>query len=935
MIQADFLVHLDQLRSSYLVVLLLVLLVSAAIILFKIGLIEWAMITLAGAIRGSIHHGFQLWRRFFSWATWRSFLVMVATSLLIGWATQHQSMLTVVFAMIPLFMGTTACLAYMHIDLERYAVSRGHKAVHNPLAGQELAVNLVQHGQAVGVPLLVTAAAGMIGGFALLNLGLYQTIGRDWYIVAEGQPDPTYVDFLANALIVLFKIVDVLDFAKSSHLLDVSYVHQARGPATSLLTAFRMFSTLVLLQQVFASFRQGQLLSETITDLWNPNEPIHQRACHALPQYGPGAIGPLLISLGTMTLLTKEQRERLPTILAEIGPAAIPTLVRHLHDKHEHVRAIAAAALGHLRVRKTIVLLIPLCQDDSDIVRQCLTEALGNIASHSAAMTDAKDTPMEIRRRPLTSLNWGRASVPVAGVDPIQLAVHVLQGALSDRSLMVRALAARALGRIGPPAAVATDAVIALLRDEIESVRLEAILAVGKMAGPSAATVAALIDTLQDASPELRATAARELGAMGTDAAAAFAALALLLRDPDDQVRDAVATAIGQSGELKREAASGLVMGLTSPDNVVRANTAEGLGTIGETAHETAPALVAALADQNDAVRAKAAEALGRIGESVAEIAVPGLVRALRDQDIVVSALAASALGQMGQMAELAIPSLIDSLQHINANMRASSAESLGKLGRDVFDAASGLERACRDDDPDVRSKAIHALGLLGLPEPTTKQRVLAGLTDANSQVRLAAVDTLYKWGNLEESTWTLLLPLLDDPNEDVRLHATTVLPRLMGATAEVIEVLCRRLQDDIDVVQVQAALALGDLGPVAAAAAESLLHAATTAGTAVREQSRKAIVLIRASETLVSMNGTTWNPALVEALREIEQQPSTCLDETTDPDVPMIVIASLNSEGGQTYDAPITLGIVLSDCDSGKIVQNHDSISDSVDESN
>lgn len=934
MIQADFLVHLDQLRSSYLVVLLLVLLVSAAIILFKIGLIEWAMIALASAIRGSIHYGFQFWRRFFSWASWRSFLAMVATSLLIGWAMQHQSMLTIVFAMIPLFMGTTACLAYMHIDLERYAVSRGHKAVHNPLAGQELAVNLVQHGQAVGVPLLVTAAAGMIGGFALLNLGLYQSIGRDWYIVAEGQPDPTYVDFVANALIVLFKIVDVLDFAKSSHLLDVSYVHQARGPATALLTAFRMFFTLVLLQQVFASFRQGQLLSETITDLWNPNEPIHQRACHALPQYGPGAIGPLLISLGTMTSVTKEQRERLPTILAEIGPAAIPTLVRHLHDKHEHVRAIAAAALGHLRVRKTIVLLIPLCQDDSDIVRQCLTEALGNIASPSSLPIDTKATPMETRRR-LTSLKWRRASVPVATVDPIQLAVQVLQGALADRSLMVRAIAVRSLGRIGPPAAVATDAVISLLRDENESVRLEAILAVGKLAGPSAVTVAALIDTLQDASPELRATAARELGAMGTDAAAAFSALALLLRDPDDQVRDAVATAIGQSGELEREAASGLVMGLTSPDNVVRANTAEGLGTIGETAHETAPALVAALSDQNDAVRAKAAEALGRIGESVAEIAVPGLMRALRDQDIVASAHAATALGQMGQMAELAIPSLIDLLQHINAKMRASSAESLGKLGRDVFGAASGLERACRDDDPDVRCKAILALGRLGLPAATTKQRVLAGLTDASSQVRLAAVDTLCKWGNLDESTWSLLLPILDDPNEDVRLHATTVLPRLMGATAEVIEVLCRRLQDDIDVIQIQAALALGDLGPVAAAAAESLLHAATTAGTAVREQSRKAIVLIRASETLVSIHGTAFDPALIEALREIEQQPSTCLDETTDPDAPMIVIASINSEDGQTDNAPITLGIVLPDCDSGKIVQNQDSNSDSVEDSN
>ena len=167
---------------------------------------------------------------------------------------------------------------------------RGYKSVHNPLKGQELAVNLVQYGQAVGIPLLVAASIGMVGGFALLNLGLYQTIGRSWYLVKDGQADPTYVDFLANALIVLLKIVDVLDFARASHVLDVAYVRQIKWPSTTLLAAFRMFFTLVLLQQVFASVRRGQVLSETITDLWNPNEPIHERACSALPQHGPGAV---------------------------------------------------------------------------------------------------------------------------------------------------------------------------------------------------------------------------------------------------------------------------------------------------------------------------------------------------------------------------------------------------------------------------------------------------------------------------------------------------------------------------------------------------------------------------------------------------------------------------------------------------------------------
>ena len=109
-------------------------------------------------MRSSVRQGFHLWQRLFSWASWPTFLSLVLTSLLVGWwASRHLPAVTVVCALIPLFMGVIACLAYMFIDLERYAVSRGHKAVHNPLQGQELAVNLVRYGQAVGVSLLVTA----------------------------------------------------------------------------------------------------------------------------------------------------------------------------------------------------------------------------------------------------------------------------------------------------------------------------------------------------------------------------------------------------------------------------------------------------------------------------------------------------------------------------------------------------------------------------------------------------------------------------------------------------------------------------------------------------------------------------------------------------------------------------------------------------------
>ena len=55
-----------------------------------------------------------------------------------------------------LALGVVACLAFMFIDVERYEVARGYKAMHDPVKGQKLAVELARHGQRVGLPLLAS-----------------------------------------------------------------------------------------------------------------------------------------------------------------------------------------------------------------------------------------------------------------------------------------------------------------------------------------------------------------------------------------------------------------------------------------------------------------------------------------------------------------------------------------------------------------------------------------------------------------------------------------------------------------------------------------------------------------------------------------------------------------------------------------------------------
>ena len=135
-------------------------------------------------------------------------------------------------------------------------------------------------------------------------------------------------------------------------------------------------------------------------------------------------------------------------------------------------------------------------------------------------------------------------------------------------------------------------------------------------------------------------------------------------------------------------------------------------------------------------------------------------------------------------------------------------------------------------------------------------------------------------------------------PNDQVKVEVTRVLPKLAGPTPAVIDGLCRRLlEDDSDWVQVYAALALGKLGPAAAAAGGPLLRAAQTGEVSVREQAMRAIAMIQPPETTQAfaaglkdacgdvrkvasagwMNATSIPeeaiPALIEALRDPEVQ--------------------------------------------------------------
>jgi HEAT repeat protein len=842
------LIELDLDWSSVSVLGTIVALGLLTYLLYYIGALGSLVNALGQLVRWSIRAGFHAWENCFSWANWLVHLGLAVGLVTVGvLVVETAPAITILISLAVLFLGLTSCLAYMHVDIERYEVERGYKAVHNPLKGQSLAPDLARYGEQADVLLLLASTVAVIGGFALVNHGLYHSAGHSWYRVHESGVG--YTDFLTYALLNLLRVVDILDLASSRQLLHMSFVRPVMWPASVLIVLFRTFFTLVLLQQIFASIRQGRVLAETIADFWSPHEAIQQRARNALPQYGAAAIGPLLVSLRSVTGLTKEQRDQLPQILAAIGPSTVPTLVRHLNDSHEHVRGIAAAALGHLNAQHTLPTLSGMVRDPSDHVRQSLAEGLGMMAEAETRVERAAKAREPRRRR----LWFRRAESRTPSIDHAAVMVAALRELLVDENAAVRCQAANGLGRAGDAAEAAVPDLVLRLGDADETVECEAAEALGRIGGATKSADAArraLVDALADPSAAVRVAAARGLGAMGPAARPAVEQLMPLLQDRDEAVRDAAAAAISAAGPLDETAAATLAQGLDSPDNVIRAQTAEVLGEIGEPTEKTAEALADSLRDSNDVVRAKAAEALGKLGEGAAEVAVPRLVKALRDRDSWVSALAAEALGEMGEAADSAVPALVRAVSHVNVEVRARAAAALGKLGSGAEQARPALEKAAADAEGGVRAEAIRALGQLGRVSPVTLRLIRNGLSDPDPLVRAAGVDALNLAERPAGEVESSLLPLLDDANDEVKLRVIRVLANRVGATKPVIEGLCHRLlEDDSTWMQEQAGLGLTRLGRAAVSAGPALLRAAQTGEAGVREQAMKALAVIQPPE--------------------------------------------------------------------------------------
>lgn len=325
--------------------------------------------------------------------------------------------------------------------------------------------------------------------------------------------------------------------------------------------------------------------------------------------------------------------------LGELGDKrAVQPLIRMLDDRNQWVRVVAAEALGQIGSRAATPALILSLGDDSIWVRRASVVALGQIGDEEAIpplmnrLLDPPNSewPEELRDAIAQALG-------AIGERALQTVMH----ALDDPDPWVSCAAAKALGKIGDPQAIAPLA--ALTKQKHSMVRSFATQALAQIADVRAVRAALTTDEAPRAFWKLMAL--KEMDEVTINQ------LTGLLDDPDETIRHQAAEVLSHLGD--ETSAESLVTAFRAePRSAPASESAELPQTrlrqtqaVSKKPNGTAP-LVAALRDPIADVRLAAAEALGKMGDASV---IPALTQALQDSDSRVRAAAARSMGEIGE----------------------------------------------------------------------------------------------------------------------------------------------------------------------------------------------------------------------------------------------------------------------------------------------
>ncbi len=351
-----------------------------------------------------------------------------------------------------------------------------------------------------------------------------------------------------------------------------------------------------------------------IESLKDPNPEIRREATLALAAIhatdAVDAIAPLLKDEHASEAATYAL-----AMLGKMPPDAEKIVRANVKSKDEMLSAVSMWALARIhpddqKLKQAVLShLVPLLKSKDEFARLAAARGL-------ASLPASPEIALPIFEKALAGADEQTTHYMLDALATIgPPAVPNLIGALAHPQL--RAPVASILGRMGPAAAPATEALAKLLTDPDANVRIEAAHALAGIGPGAKAAVPALIESLKETEGAPRAAAMLALGKIGPPARAADTALVAILRKSDGSLSLLSAWALIQINGATPTAAKvvmpELLKGLSSPTPQGRQMAAESLGQFGPLAKNAAPQLDKTAKDADPHVREAATKALAAI----------------------------------------------------------------------------------------------------------------------------------------------------------------------------------------------------------------------------------------------------------------------------------------------------------------------------------
>jgi HEAT repeat protein len=465
--------------------------------------------------------------------------------------------------------------------------------------------------------------------------------------------------------------------------------------------------------------------------------------------------------------------------IAGLKGAAVPALTAVMQRETGARRRVAMFVLGQIGspARPATDALVALLKDPDVEVRGAAIETLDAIVARSAVpqllpLLESDDPKFQMAvMQALIHLD-----VPAKDI------VQVLVASLKSEDAFQRLIAAKSAGEFGPEAAPTVPGLIEILDLPNAELAMYGVRSLGRI-GPAAKEAApALRKTLQsDAFSSFRLEVAEALWRVSADPAAPAALKQLL----DQKVHTGTAHLLWKM-EHCQEAINALRSHLASDAPVKQLPALEVLITIGPAAKETLPDLLPLLKSDDETLRFRAAECVGRFGKD-------------------------------GRSAEKELRALLDDAEPV---VKSSAALSVWQVGGDI----ASLRKLLSSDDAVVRAYAADQFTSMDSTPAEIVPALKAGLGDADTAARLKMAEAL--WIQTKDpAALAVVLECLADPSATVRCNAARALGMNFPAKqAGVVDGLVKALRDSDDLVSIDAAEALGRLGPDAAAAVPELV---------------------------------------------------------------------------------------------------------------